>query len=630
MKKTILKKILTLAMVLAAVVMTAGYSIGAPVTVNLAAVNSQWTAPGGGTAVTMWGFVEVTDPATFTCPDPAPPWDVGPRISATAGDDLTVNLRNCLDEPVSLFIPGQPKPTAPVADPGSNPPRMRSLDAETAPYAVGIYTWNNLKAGTRIYHSGTNLSKQVHMGLYGSLIVNVGDGIAYNGTSPVDYDNEAVLFFSEIDPALHDPEPKAAYPNNYKPRYFLVNGKSHPDASPILADPDRPLGTNERVLVRMISSALDDLVPTINGLHWNIVAEDGNPYLYPKKQVTALLSPMKTRDAILVADAEGTYPVFDRRFHLTNASSAPGGMMVMLEVGAVEGLPVVDITSPANGSSFAQGDQIDFAGSATDNGVDLTGSLVWTSNIETLNPIGNGGSFSRDDLSLGSHTITASATDDDGNTGSKSITLTITSTNTPPVVPPVAVDDFFEVVEGETLTAEAPGVLGNDSDPEDDGLTAILNTNVAGGTLTLNGNGSFVYTPDTDTTTDSFTYFANDGTENSTTPATVTITVTEAPAPPENQPPVANPDSATTTRNTAVTIDLTANDSDPDGNLNPASVSIRNVSRGVTITSLNNGSVVYTPRRNFQGTDTFTYTVFDSGTPPLESNEATVTVTVVR
>jgi VCBS repeat-containing protein len=619
MKKTILKIMMAPALVLLTFVLLVGSSFA----VDLVAIEGQWTPPGVGTTpVRMWGFAADTGQQCDSLPD----WGVGPKLTATADETLTINLRNCLSEEVSVFIPGQSKVTTPVEVPG-DPQRIRSFDAETDPEASVTYTWTNLKAGTYIYHSGTNLSKQVHMGLYGALIVNAGNGIAYNGSSPVNYDNEAVLFFSEIDPALHNPTPVAANPNNYKPRYFLVNGQPYPNAAPIL---NHPLGTNERVLVRMISAALDDLVPTINGLHWNLVAEDGNPYPYPKTQVTALLSSMKTRDAILVADMEGTYPVFDRRFNITNNGSGAGGMMVLLQAQSMEGAPVAtpDSMTVDEGGTVSVLDSGNY--SVLDNDVPNTGvtAILVNDVIRGELTFNSDGTFSytHDGSETTQDFFTYKANDGTLDSNVATVTIKITPVNDPPV----AVDDFFEIVEGETLTVEAPGVLGNDSDPEDDGLTAILNTNVVGGTLTLNGNGSFDYTPDTGTTTDSFTYYAYDGTVNSTTPATVTITVTEAPAPPENQPPLANPDSATTTRNTAVTINLTANDTDPDGNLDPASVSIRNVSRGVTITSLNNGSVVYTPRRNFQGTDTFTYTVFDSGTPPLESNEATVTVTVVR
>ena len=53
------------------------------------------------------------------------------------------------------------------------------------------------------------------------------------------------------------------------------------------------------------------------------------------------------------------------------------------------------------------------------------------------------------------------------------------------------------------------------------------------GTLTLNSNGSFTYEPNLNFFgTDSFTYFANDGTSDSDVPATVTITVNSVADPP--------------------------------------------------------------------------------------------------
>ena len=80
--------------------------------------------------------------------------------------------------------------------------RVTSLTRRRGHGATEPYTWNNLKPGTFIYHSGSNLAKQVHMGLYGAMTADAATGEAYPGVA---YDNEVVLFYSEIDPALHDP-----------------------------------------------------------------------------------------------------------------------------------------------------------------------------------------------------------------------------------------------------------------------------------------------------------------------------------------------------------------------------------------------------------------------------------------
>lgn len=92
---------------------------------------------------------------------------------------------------------------------------------------------------------------------------------------------------------------------------------------------------------------------------------------------------------------------------------------------------------------------------------------------------------------------------------------------------PVAADDTYSTAPDTALTVPAPGVLGNDTDGDNDGLTAVLVSNPGNGTLNLNADGSFTYTPDAGFTgSDSFTYQANDGKEDSNV-ATVTMTVRE-------------------------------------------------------------------------------------------------------
>ncbi|MDI6712342.1 MAG: cell wall-binding repeat-containing protein [Anaerosomatales bacterium] len=93
---------------------------------------------------------------------------------------------------------------------------------------------------------------------------------------------------------------------------------------------------------------------------------------------------------------------------------------------------------------------------------------------------------------------------------------------------PVANTDTYSTTAGQTLTVAAPGVLANDTDPDGDPLTAQLVTTAAHGTLSLNPNGSFSYTPAAGYTgTDSFSYRASDGALLSGT-ASVLITVNAA------------------------------------------------------------------------------------------------------
>ena len=105
--------------------------------------------------------------------------------------------------------------------------------------------------------------------------------------------------------------------------------------------------------------------------------------------------------------------------------------------------------------------------------------------------------------------------------------------------PPVAADDAYNTDVNTPLNISAPGVLSNDTDADGDTLTAILASTVSHGTLTLNADGSFSYTPSARFNgTDSFTYKASDGVAQSNA-ATVTIMVTEVPpSQPSNVSPV--------------------------------------------------------------------------------------------
>ena len=120
-------------------------------------------------------------------------------------------------------------------------------------------------------------------------------------------------------------------------------------------------------------------------------------------------------------------------------------------------------------------------------------------------------------------------------------TVTLVISTGPCNEEPVAVDDDYSIDEDNTLDVAAWGVLDNDTDADDDTLTAELVSGPSNGMLSLNADGSFTYTPNANFNgEDSFTYMANDGIEDSNT-AIVTITIN-----PVNDPPVADagPDQA--------------------------------------------------------------------------------------
>jgi VCBS repeat-containing protein len=217
----------------------------------------------------------------------------------------------------------------------------------------------------------------------------------------------------------------------------------------------------------------------------------------------------------------------------------------------------------------------------------------------------------------GSDAFTYHASDGTAESTLATVTITVSAVNDAPV----AADDAYTIAEDTPLTVVAPGVLGNDSDPDGDSLSAVLGSGPAHGSLTLDADGSFTYTPTADFSgSDSFTYRAGDGTLTSGL-ATVTLTVSAV-----NDAPTAADDAYSTAEDTARTVNapgVLANDSDPDGN--PLSAVLGSGPSHGTLTLDADGSFIYTPAANFNGSDSFTYRAND-GT--LESNQATVTITI--
>jgi VCBS repeat-containing protein len=139
----------------------------------------------------------------------------------------------------------------------------------------------------------------------------------------------------------------------------------------------------------------------------------------------------------------------------------------------------------------------------------------------TLNPDGSF-TYTPDANFNGTDSFTYRASDGSLTSNLATVTITVNAVNDGPT----AANDAYSTNEDTPLTVPAPGVLGNDTDPDGNPLTAWLGSGTSHGTLTLNANGAFAYTPDANFNgTDTFTYRANDGALDSS-PVTVTITVT--------------------------------------------------------------------------------------------------------
>jgi hypothetical protein len=201
----------------------------------------------------------------------------------------------------------------------------------------------------------------------------------------------------------------------------------------------------------------------------------------------------------------------------------------------------------------------------------------------------------------------------DGHGGSDSATVfvTVTSANDPPV----AGDDTATV--SEDSSGNLLDVLGNDVDPDGDALTIVSVSIPSHGSVTTDGNYTY-YTPDVNYHgADQFNYTVSDGNGGSDS-ALVNVTVTGV-----NDPPVAVDDYVSVAEDSSNNqLDVLVNDNDVDGD----GLTI------VSVTGLGNGSastnglyVFYTPDPDFNGADSFSYTVIDG---MGGSDNATVFVTV--
>ena len=183
---------------------------------------------------------------------------------------------------------------------------------------------------------------------------------------------------------------------------------------------------------------------------------------------------------------------------------------------------------------------------------------------------------------------------------------------------PVATFTTLTVQEDTNTTATLTASDVDDSDT----LTFRVVTQPQNGTLNLESNGSFSYTPTHNFNgSDSFAYRASDGKVNSAV-QNVDIRVVNV-----NDAPIPTFTILTLQEDTNKTATLTA--TDIDSNSSSLTFSIATQPQRGTINLEANGSFVYTPNHNFNGSDSFTYRVSDGVDDSIEQN-VTITVTSIN
>jgi len=267
-------------------------------------------------------------------------------------------------------------------------------------------------------------------------------------------------------------------------------------------------------------------------------------------------------------------------------------------------LPITVTGSDADGDPITYG-IVSEPSSGTISGFDpATGDLIYTP----------------DENFTGTDSFVFEACDPHPEHGCSQATVTIKVT--PLNDPPTANDDATSTLEDVAIVI---GVASNDFDVDGnlDPTTVTVLAAPAFGTVSVNPlTGDVTYTPDLHYhSTDTFIYEICD-TDGLCDTATVTVNVVAG-----DDPPVAQDDNALTSEDQPISIDILANDNDPDGDLDPTSVivTVQPVNGTVAIDPVT-GEATYSPDENFHGQDVFTYQVCDS---EGVCDEASVAITVL-
>ncbi|GAB5518596.1 MAG: hypothetical protein RhofKO_08470 [Rhodothermales bacterium] len=217
-----------------------------------------------------------------------------------------------------------------------------------------------------------------------------------------------------------------------------------------------------------------------------------------------------------VPSASGTYNI---QATVSDGSVTTQAAPATITVRAANQAPV--FTNAPETPSVPEGSVFTFDFDATDaDGDPLTFSLQAAPDGATISA--ETGELSFTPPAPGAYLFTVAVND-----GAATTTQDFRLTATAVTAAPIAAEDVYETKQGETLTVNAPGVLANDTDADTEAasLTAIRVADASNGTVIIETNGGFTYTPDAAFSgTDTFTYQVSDGANISNT-ATVTITV---------------------------------------------------------------------------------------------------------
>ncbi len=218
-----------------------------------------------------------------------------------------------------------------------------------APDGMKSYTFTASQPGIFLYEAGPLAGAQYQpaMGLSGALIVRPGPaaaGQAYTSSASA-YTDETLVVLSEIDPALNNSASPAGFDmRNFKPKFFLINGKAYPDTDPI------GVAAGSKVLLRYVNAGQQTHTMAILGMQQTFLSLAGVELPHYRTGASQLLMPGQSADAIATVPpataGPARFPLYEAGALLTNnGGQAFGGMLAFLEVGGTP--PGGDTQGPA-------------------------------------------------------------------------------------------------------------------------------------------------------------------------------------------------------------------------------------------------------------------------------------------
>jgi hypothetical protein len=246
-------------------------------TFNLVARAGHISTPDGN-SIMVWGYANAdADNTLVQYP--------GPTLIVNEDVAITINLKNDLQEPVSIIFPGQTGVVATGGTPGL-------LTREAPPGGTVSYSFTPSDAGTYLYQSGSRQDLQVEMGLVGAIIVRPAgfDPMAPRAYADpaTTYDDEGIFLLTEMDSRVHDLVETGRInevdTTHFFPTYWFINGRAAPDTmAPANAEwlPTQPydampvITPGQRYLIRWIGGGRDLHPFHTHGNNFTLIARDG-------------------------------------------------------------------------------------------------------------------------------------------------------------------------------------------------------------------------------------------------------------------------------------------------------------------------------------------------------------------